>query len=49
MLGDTYALVGMAVWGWSRLIPRLMGEQEWVQFPHVKRHLDAIDARPAGT
>jgi GSH-dependent disulfide-bond oxidoreductase len=47
MLGDTYTLVDMAVWGWSRLIPRLMGEQGWVQFPHVKRHLDAINARPA--
>jgi glutathione S-transferase len=29
MLGDTYTLVDMAVWGWSRLIPRLMGEQGW--------------------
>ena len=47
MLGDTYTLVDMAVWGWARLIPRLMGEQGWVQFPHVKRHLDAINARPA--
>ncbi|ROZ63413.1 glutathione S-transferase family protein [Ramlibacter sp. WS9] len=47
MLGDTYTLVDMAVWGWARLIPRLMGEQGWAQFPHVKRHLDAINARPA--
>jgi GST-like protein len=47
MLGDTYTLVDMAVWGWARLIPRLMGEKAWTQFPYVKRHLDAINARPA--
>jgi len=47
MLGDTYTLVDMAVWGWARLIPRAMGEGAWANLPHVKRHLDAINARPA--
>jgi len=47
MLGDTYTLVDMAVWGWARLIPRAMGEGAWASLPHVKRHLDAINARPA--
>jgi GST-like protein len=47
MVGDTYTLVDMAVWGWSRVIPRAMGEDAWASLPHVKRHLDAINARPA--
>jgi GSH-dependent disulfide-bond oxidoreductase len=47
MVSDTYTLVDMAVWGWARMIPRLMGEQGLAQFPNVKRHLDAINARPA--
>ncbi len=47
MLGDTYTLVDMAVWGWARMIPRVIGEGAWANLPHVKRHLDAINARPA--
>jgi GST-like protein len=47
MLGDTYTLVDMAVWGWARMIPRAMGEAGLAAMPHVKRHLDAINARPA--
>ena len=47
MVGDSYTLVDMAVWGWARMLPRLMGEAAWTTFPHVKRHLDAINARPA--
>ena len=47
MLGDTYTLVDMAVWGWSRMIPRIMGDDAWAALPQVKRHLDAINARPA--
>jgi GSH-dependent disulfide-bond oxidoreductase len=47
MLGDTYTLVDMAVWGWARMIPRAMGEEAWAKLPHVKRHLDTINARPA--
>jgi GST-like protein len=47
MLGNTYTLVDMAVWGWARMIPRAMGEGAWAGLPHVKRHLDTINARPA--
>jgi GST-like protein len=47
MVGDTYTLVDMAVWGWARMLPRVMGEEAWTTLPHVKRHLDAINARPA--
>jgi len=47
MLGERYTLVDMAVWGWARMIPRVMGEGAWAALPNVKRHLDAINARPA--
>jgi GSH-dependent disulfide-bond oxidoreductase len=47
MVGDTYTLVDMAVWGWSRLIPRFLGDAGFAALPNVKRHLDAINARPA--
>jgi GSH-dependent disulfide-bond oxidoreductase len=47
MVGDTYTLVDMAVWGWARMIPRVIGPEALTQLPNVKRHLDAINARPA--
>jgi GST-like protein len=48
MLGDTYSIVDMAVWGWARMLPYVLGgDDTWVRFPHVKRLLDEINARPA--
>ncbi len=47
MLGDTYTLVDMAVWGWARVLGFILGAEAWAQFPHLKRHLDEISARPA--
>ena len=47
MLGDTYTVVDMAVWGWSRLVPVVLGPDGYDSLPHVKRHLDEISARPA--
>jgi GST-like protein len=47
MVGDTYTLVDMAVWGWSRMIPRFLGVEGLAAMPNVKRHLEAISARPA--
>lgn len=48
MLGADYSIVDMAVWGWARLVPLVMGgEQHWSKFPNVKRLLDLISARPA--
>ncbi|MBX9618731.1 MAG: glutathione S-transferase N-terminal domain-containing protein [Hyphomicrobiales bacterium] len=47
MLGDTYTIVDMAVWGWARVVPFVIGDDAWTKFPHVKRHLDEINARPA--
>ena len=47
MLGDTYTIVDMDVWGWARLIPVVLGEQAWAKFPNLKRLVDEISARPA--
>ncbi|MCF8532675.1 MAG: glutathione S-transferase N-terminal domain-containing protein [Reyranella sp.] len=47
MLGDAYSIVDMAVWGWSRLIPFVLGPDAMNQLPNLKRHLDEIGARPA--
>jgi GST-like protein len=47
MLGDTYTLVDMAVWGWARAVPFILGPQAWDTLPHVKRLLDEVNARPA--
>jgi len=47
MLGDTYTIVDMNVWGWARLIPNVLGEKGWEQFPNLKRLTDEISARPA--
>jgi GST-like protein len=47
MLGDTYTIADMAVWGWARMVPFILGADAWANFPNVKRHLDEIGARPA--
>ncbi len=47
MLGDTYTIVDMALWGWARLIPNVLGEAGWAKFPNLKRLVDEINARPA--
>jgi GST-like protein len=47
MLGEHYTLVDMAVWGWARMVPFVLGDGAWEQLPQVKRLLDTINARPA--
>jgi GST-like protein len=47
MLGDTYTIVDMNVWGWARLIPTVLGDGAWGKFPNLKRLVDEITARPA--
>ena len=37
----------MAVWGWARMVPFILGEDAWLRMPHLKRLLDEIGARPA--
>ena len=47
MLGDTYTIVDMAIWGWARMVPFVMGDDAWDGLPHLKRMFDEISARPA--
>jgi GST-like protein len=47
MVGDSYTIVDMNVWGWARLVPMALGEEYWAKFPNVKRLVDEISARPA--
>lgn len=47
MLGDTYTIVDMAVWGWARLMPFVMGDGALDAMPNLKRLVDEIGARPA--
>lgn len=47
MLGDTYTLVDMAVWGWARALPRVLGPDAMASMPNLKRLFDEVNARPA--
>jgi GST-like protein len=47
MLGETYTIVDMAVWGWARAVPFILGAEAWTKFPNLKRLFDEINARPA--
>jgi len=47
MIGDAYTIVDMDVWGWARLVPTVLGDAAWAKFPHLKRLVDEIGARPA--
>jgi len=47
MLGETYTIVDMAVWGWARLVPRALGDEAVDAMPNLKRLVDDITASPA--
>ena len=52
MLGREYTIVDMALWGWARMVPFVIGsspkdETVWAELPHLKRFMDAVNARPA--
>lgn len=52
MLGSEYTIVDMAVWGWARMVPFVIGaspkdDSVWAEYPNLKRLLDRINARPA--
>jgi GST-like protein len=47
MVGEHYTVVDMALWGWARAVPFVLGDDAWAQLPNVKRLFDAINARPA--
>jgi GSH-dependent disulfide-bond oxidoreductase len=47
MVGDSYTIVDMALWGWARLMPFILGDDALSKYPNIKRLLDEISARPA--
>jgi GST-like protein len=47
LVGGTYTIVDMAAWGWSRMVPFILGDDAWNSFPNLKRWFDEISARPA--
>jgi GSH-dependent disulfide-bond oxidoreductase len=47
MMGDTYTIIDMDLWGWARMVPYILGDDAWARFPNVKRLTDEISARPA--
>ncbi|MDB5512816.1 MAG: glutathione S-transferase family protein [Enterovirga sp.] len=47
LAGDTYTVVDMALWGWARMLPFVLGDDAWSKYPNVKRVFDEISARPA--
>lgn len=49
MVGDTYTIVDIDLWGWARMVPFILGDDAWAEFPNVKRLLDWVSARPAAT
>ena len=40
MLGKDYTIVDMAVWGWARVVPFVIGEDAWQAMPNLKRLFD---------
>ena len=46
LVGDTYSVVDMALWGWARLVPNILGEHA-AKLGNVKRLVDEISAHPA--
>ena len=47
MLGNTYTILDMNVWGWARLVPMVLGDSAWDKLPNLKRLVDEISGRPA--
>ena len=47
MVGETYTIVDMALWGWARMVPFVLGDDAWSKLPNLKRLVDEISARPA--
>lgn len=47
MLGDRYTIVDMALWGWARLLPVVLGDDALAALPNLSRLMSEISARPA--
>ena len=49
IVGDSYTIVDMALWGWARIATRVLGEETYDGFANLKRHVETINARPAAS
>jgi GST-like protein len=47
LAGDSYSIADMALWGWANFAGYILGEKGLTDYPHVKRLVDEISARPA--
>ena len=47
LAGDEYSIADMITWPWACLLERLIDPQVNAAFPHMKRWLDEVAARPA--
>lgn len=47
MVGNSYSIADMSVWGWIRHIDLVAGDTGRADFPHVARLLDTVGKRPA--
>lgn len=47
MVGGSYSVADMSVWGWARVLPFVLGDSVWTDYPHVKKLFDEINERPA--
>lgn len=47
LAGSAYTIADMASWPWAMLLGRLIDENLWASFPHLKRWVDQIGERPA--
>ena len=48
LLGENYTIADMALWGWARMLPRVLKDEAAMDaFPHVKALFEEINARPA--
>ena len=47
LAGPDYSIADMITWPWAMLLGRLIDESLWEGFPHLKRWVDELHARPA--
>ena len=47
MLGDKYTIVDMAVWGWTRMIEKVISPGELQKRKNLERLMSEINSRPA--
>src|SRR4029078_543207 len=47
LAGDVYSIADIVTWPWASLVGRLIDEQAWTTFPHLKRWVEEVGARAA--